>query len=72
MAQSTDHRRPTPVTSGELTDAQCAGTACVWCGEALGPLSRRPVGTLGRSRLFGCPTCAATKRLPVWPEFGSA
>lgn len=63
---------PTPVRFDQLTEPQRAGTACVWCSELLGPLSRRHVGAAGPHRLFACPACSAVKRLPVWPEYGSA
>lgn len=71
-AAPSDSRTPVPVSPTDLTAAHLAGLDCIWCSTELRPASRVEVGHLGGRRLYGCPHCASARRLPVWPEVGSA
>lgn len=67
---------PTPILVGQLTDPHLVGTACIWCSTAITADDRHEVGFIGHPAisLYGCTNCVAVlrRRLPVWPEPGSA
>jgi hypothetical protein len=66
----------TPISASRLTDHQLAGAACIWCAAPITDTDRHEVGFTGypSSRLYGCARCVITlrRRLPIWPESGSA
>jgi hypothetical protein len=73
---SLDTRRALPIRAGQLTDLHLAGAACVWCAATITADDRHEVGFTGHPaiRLYGCTRCVVVlrRRLPVWPEPGSA
>jgi hypothetical protein len=66
---------PVPTDIERLDEMQLSGLECVWCAALLHSETRVHVGyllVLERRRLYACPECGTTKRLPTWPEYGSA
>lgn len=67
---------PMPILVGQLDECQLDGTACVWCAVPITAHDRHEVGFTGRPvhHLFGCTRCVVIlrRRLPIWPEPGSA
>lgn len=72
MPTAAHPRTPVPVSPDDLTRAHLYGLDCIWCSAELHTASRVEVGHCGGTRLYGCPDCAEVRRLPSWPEPGSA